>query len=356
MCMKLLLPLGVLTAGVFSACGESTSSSTSAATEVDAGSERDEDGADEGASSAGQSASTAGQNSGGTTAGTGNGEPEVCETLEVVARPEPPKVMVVLDRSGSMAGEPWDQAISAIDGLLTSYPELLFGLAMYPAVGEELSCNAGSVSVSSSTGTQAKIHDVLFADASRAIKDYGYTPTAGTLEVARKALIPPPDDRAERFVLLVTDGQPNCNVAGPEKHSPDVPATLSALDALLADKVKTFVVGYRTEQFASVMNDMAKHGGTGKHYPVEDAATLSAAFGEVASSFAPCTFALDEQPPGAEFVRVLLDGQELTLGADGFSLDPNGTVTLGAKSCGIMRDGSEHAIKVLVECEPVRVI
>ena len=349
----LLLPLCVLTAGVLSACDESNPSTLDDLADADAASEGGADGADQGASSSG---APTGQTPAGQSDGDGNTSPEVCETLEVVARPEPPKVMVVLDRSGSMAGEPWDHAISAVDGLLEAYPDFLFGLAMYPAVGEEQSCKAGKVSVASETGAQPKIHDVLFANDSRAIKDNGYTPTSSTLDVARKALIPPPDDHHERFVLLVTDGQPNCNAEGPEKYSADVPATLAALDALLADNVKTFVVGYRTEQFAGVMTDMAKHGGTTKHYPVEDAASLSAALGEVAVSVAPCTFGLDAQPPGAEFVRVLLDGKELELSSDGFQLSTDGTVSLGVQSCATMRDGKEHAIKVLVECEPVRVI
>jgi len=282
--------------------------------------------------------------------------PGVCETLEVVARPEYPKILIVLDRSGSMAGEPWDHATEAIDALLTSYPDALFGLAMYPSVGEELSCMAGDVLVDAAAGTHTQVRDLLLADTSRAIEDTGYTPTAATLARARTALAPRPDDLHERIVLLVTDGQPNCNAEGPEKHSADVPATLSAIDGLLADSVKTFVVGYRTEKHANVMDDMASHGGTGKHYAVDDTQTLLTAFRDVAISVAPCSFELDAPPPGPEFVRVLLDGVDLSLDAAGFAIDDQTKIRLLGASCEVMRDGKPHTVEVLVECEPVRLI
>lgn len=341
-----------LSLGSLWACGDGAQSPDAPSEEADmpdggAASGGANEAEEPGPGTSGGSGANGGQN------GTGNG---LCETLEAVARPEYPKILIVLDRSGSMAGEPWDHATSALDALLTSYPDSLFGLSMYPSVGEELSCGAGDVVVDAAENTHAQVRDVLLADASKAIKDFGFTPTAATLEVARGALLPEPDDLHERIVLLVTDGQPNCNAAGPEKFTPDVAATLSALDSLLNESVRTFVVGYRTEMFADVMDQMAAHGGTEKHYAVDDAQTLVNAFEDVAVSVAPCTFELSAPTPGPEFVRVLLDGADLPFDDTGFAIENDTTVRLRGASCELMRDGKEHAIKVLVECEPVRLI
>jgi Mg-chelatase subunit ChlD len=288
--------------------------------------------------------------------GTPDDEPEVCETLNARADPQTPEVLIVLDRSGSMAGERWDRVIAAIDDLTAAFPEYHFGLAMYPSVGEELACKPGKLDVAPDQGTAQAIHDVLFDPAARAIQDQGYTPTSSTLRTAESFLSGILDNPRERYVLLVTDGQPNCNAAGPTNATDDLPATLTALTDLKEKGIATYVFGYLTEALATSMNQMAVAGGTGAHYAVEDEATILDAFASIEDALAPCTFALEESVQGVEFVRVKLDGEELSYDADGFSMADGRTVELGAASCAIMRDGASHSIEVVVECEPVRVL
>ena len=285
----------------------------------------------------------------------GNGS-EVCETLNARADPRPPEVLIVLDRSGSMAGERWDRVIAAIDKVTGLFPEYSFGLAMYPAVGEELACKPGKLDVAPSEDTATPIHDVLFAAESRAQADNGYTPTASTLRSAQDFLSDQLDNPHERYVLLVTDGQPNCKIGGPTNATDDLEATIAALGELKTGGVRTFVFGYFTAAFATVMDQMAAAGGTEKHYAVEDEASILAAFEQISSFLAPCTFGLEKDVPGVQFVRVKLDGQELGYDADGFSMSGTRTIELGAKSCATMRDGGRHSIEVVVECEPVRVL
>jgi hypothetical protein len=284
------------------------------------------------------------------------GSPELCETLNARADPRPPEVLIALDRSGSMAGERWDRVIAAIDQVTAAFPEIGFGLSMYPAVGEELTCKSGKLDVAPAASTAAPIHDALFTDAARAIQDVGYTPTRATLESARSFFTDQLENPHERFVLLVTDGQPNCNAAGPTHATADLEGTLAALGALENEGIRTFVFGYLTAQFASTMDQLAAAGGTEHHYAVEDEATILAAFEDISSSLAPCTFALENDVAGVEFVRVELDGKELAYDADGFTMPGPRSIELGAASCATMRDGGHHSIEVTVECQPVRVL
>jgi hypothetical protein len=309
------------------------------------------EGADQNEGSAADDPSDDGQ-----TDGDGDGDPNVCETLELRVAPRDPEILVVLDRSGSMAGEAWNQAILAIDALIAAFPGYRFGLSMYPAVGEELDCKPGKLDVTPGEDTGTAIHETLHDPAAEVVLDRGYTPTSATLRAAEPYLTTQLDVVQDRFVLLVTDGQPNCNAAGPAKATEDLAATLDVLADLAAQHVPTFVFGYRTEALATVMDQMAAAGGTVKHHAVEDDATILAAFEALGSSLAACTFELDEAAPGPEFVRVRLDGVDLALDSDGFTLEGEKTIRLGGDACAALRDGSQHAISVSVECEPVRLL
>ncbi|MFT3924721.1 MAG: VWA domain-containing protein [Myxococcales bacterium] len=277
----------------------------------------------------------------------------ICERHAAQAVPLTPRVLIVVDRSGSMAGDRWQEAIEAVDALTSEFSGFEFGLSLYPSVGEELACQGGDVVVAPGANTQALIHTHLFAEETRAIEDHGFTPTAATLVAVENAIAPAPDELQPHVVLLVTDGRPNCNLAGPEKYSADLDATYAAIDTLTADGVRTFVVGYHTEEYADVMDEMARHGETERHYAVENAETFSAAFGAIATGLTPCNFELDEVPPAAEYVRLEFDGKALPLAdSAGFTLE--GTrIELGSASCAIMRDGQVHTVQVTVECEPV---
>lgn len=282
----------------------------------------------------------------------------VCSTVEAVARPVEPQVLIVLDRSGSMAGERWNRSIGAVQGLVEDLQSKVhFGLAMYPGVGEELDCRGGPVRVQPAMQNADDIETILQAQESEARTDFGYTPTALTLGVALDQLTTvAPDDASEpQYVLLVTDGKPNCLV-GAEKWQGDEEATYASIDALRDADIKTYVIGYLTQEFASIMDTMAQHGGTDRHYPVEDETTLRAALDQITNSVVSCGFALEQVPAGPEYVRVLLDGEEIDLGPDGWTHPQDTTIELGGAACSRLRDGGVHQLQILIECDPVRVI
>ncbi len=288
-------------------------------------------------------------------AGQSTGEPGVCETLDAYARPNQPRVLIVVDRSGSMAGERWNQVTRGVASIVREFPAFSFGLSLYPAIGEELDCSPGKLDVAPQEGNGEAVTSLLLSPQAVALQDQGYTPTAVTLEAAREALSLQPDDEQPRYVLLVTDGNPNCRI-GFIKPEPDEEATFAAVDGLRDDGINTFVIGYDTELFAPTMDEMARRGGTERHYAVENQAELESAIDEIAAGVVPCSYQLETPPPSVEFVRVQVDGQDVPLGPDGFSLRGDRTIELGGSACEGLRDGDEHGVKVLVECEPVQVL
>jgi hypothetical protein len=180
----------------------------------------------------------------------------------------------------------------------------------------------------------------------------GATPTSTSLMAALTALdpmlcadcVPTP-----KYVLLVTDGEPNC-------ADDPVGDTNRAIDALTAKGVKTYVIGYDLSNNANsvmVMNGFAQHGGTDQYYPVEDQASLVKELTRVAGELVPCEFALKDEIGDPSYVRVEIDGKTYNYGSDWtidgskIVLDPMG----GA--CPKLRDAKLHSLKITRECDPV---
>jgi hypothetical protein len=155
-----------------------------------------------------------------------------------------------------------------------------------------------------------------------------------------------------KYVLLVTDGEPNC-------AQDPVGDTNLAIDALTAKGVKTYVIGYdlsNNANSAMIMNGFAQHGGTEKYYPVEDQASLVNELTRLAGELVPCEFALMDEIEDPAFVRVEIDGKTYNYGSDWtvdgrkIVLDPMG----GA--CPTLRDAKLHDLKITLECDLVPVL
>jgi hypothetical protein len=143
----------------------------------------------------------------------------------------------------------------------------------------------------------------------------GSTPTGATLRNVLAYLVSAPTGHAA-YVLLVTDGVPNCNSSldpatctclatdppycegYPESCLDDV-ATYAAIDALLAADFRTYVMalGRWMGSDRDVLDAMAVHGGTAHFYPAEDTASILTTFEEIMGTIVlSCTF--DLHPTG----------------------------------------------------------
>ena len=178
-------------------------------------------------------------------AGQAKGQNPDCET---------PDMLLILDRSGSMDGVKWTQARSAIDMILTQYESLLsFGLLLYPTSGLcGLQPNSPGIDVETAVNNRNAIMGRLPADSSW---PNGNTPIHIAVRRAHDYFEVHNDDTRRHFMLLITDGRPNCGDDGSD--------TLSILSDLNHNHgIKTYVVGFGSGVDGTLLSYFALAGGT----------------------------------------------------------------------------------------------
>lgn len=317
-------------------------------------------------------------------------DPDTCDKVNLTGAPRSPDILIVLDRSGSMVGlggmrnmgkNRWIPSVSAVKKLTSSLTETVaFGLMLFPAPGAAgmggggimipglgtiptgpgggNTCAPGKVDVPVDINTADEIAAVL----DMSMPDFGATPTTATLAAAKVALSGDCADcePTPKYILLVTDGQPTCGTGGMGDTTPeDIAATNVAIDDLTAAGVKTYVIGYDTASdpgAAEAMDSFAMHGGTEKHYPVEDEATLIAELTRIAGALVPCEFELNTDVPDPAYVRVEIDGKTYNYGDD-WSLEGRKVILHPeGGACPTLRDAKVHNLKITRECEVIPVL
>jgi hypothetical protein len=205
----------------------------------------------------------------------------------------PPDVLVLLDRTASMAERPngtfpantaaghteskWFIAINAIESLSTQMETTVrFGLALFPRApasseacitlsqrigGERASnpqCESGEVLVAPAASSADAIGSTLDPESTRLCTS---TPIGAGLATARTELESTREASRPQYVLFVGDGADTC----------DSELALTNTDALARDGVKTFVVAFDNGSPAGVdrglLNDMACAGQTAAGFP-----------------------------------------------------------------------------------------
>lgn len=314
----------------------------------------------------------------------GPATPSVCEIHQIGSTRVIPEMLIVLDRSGSMRRggvNRWDPSVSGLKAITASLQSVIeFGLMAFPGqadcsaitdpllqaacqllgAGNDASCEAGSLDVPIALNNAGAIASALDSMAPN-----GATPTAATLQAAHTFFggnFQAPDQlSAPKYVLLVTDGAPNCSQGfGGGVDFQAVEQSVAEVASMTSDGIKTFVLGYDTRTDATLsaaLNRMAQAGGTGDsaHRAIENEASLIAAFEEIAGAATSCEYALDDPPSDASYVLVELDGAPLTLGdPDGWSLSPDSRrVSLQGQACAAMQGLGQHSFSVSVQCAPV---
>jgi hypothetical protein len=331
--------------------------------------------------------------------GAAGGNGGVCAVQTVESGRIIPDMLIVLDRSGSMRGNGvnrWDPSVMALKTLTSSLGSTInFGLMAYPGKSTAMpvatqdcstlplfdqiaciaaeaaggiatldTCGAGSVDVAIGPNNGAKIATALDSMAPN-----GATPTAVTLKAAHTALgsaIAALDETVRpKYVLLVTDGAPNCSdpqsTGGRGFDNSAVDQSVAEITAMAKDGIKTYVIGYGTkndQQLNAALNRMAVAGGTGdqQHHAIEDGMGLLTEFQKIAGAAAGCEFVLTTPPTDPRYVEVKLDGNQINLkDANGWNIsDDRRRISVTGSACSALSALNEkHNLTVRVLCEPV---
>jgi hypothetical protein len=262
---------------------------------------------------------------------------EICDEERFEIARVIPDMLVVLDRSNSMRDDGyWDPVRNAIyDVTAAMDAEIWFGLMIFPNAsggavcsGTTNQCEPGREPVvGCAEGNAGTIRDQLVP-----MPTCGGTPIAVTLRNGRVYLDTLAGDGHPKFILLATDGAPNCNESltspcrctgiscglNPLNCLDDV-RTYGVIDELNATGIRLFVLGIGTSTWMDVLDQMAWRGGTDHAFLAEDPASIRATFEEIAGSIASCEFDMRSPSPDADpnLVNFYFDGAAVPRDDDG---------------------------------------
>ncbi len=285
---------------------------------------------------------------------------EACGEYTFKVERTPPELMIVFDRSGSMMKEVgsemlpasismsrWMITRTAINMVLTATEDdIAWGMKMYPNCkakdieGQAFGC---AFPTDSTTHNPCAIDDNIIApglsqqsivstamNVATPTVSRGATPTAAAMDMAVASLqartTPNP-----KFILLATDGVPNCgflpNSTTRSDTVPDQAGAIAAVTRSAMAGIPVFVLGIAVKDPATTtdpvflayhdtLNQMAEAGGrarmdASKYYPALDQARLQTALDEIAAATISCTFPLKEAPRDDAQAAVDVDGKRL---------------------------------------------
>jgi hypothetical protein len=261
-------------------------------------------------------------------------EEEACDQADFNIERVIPEMLIVLDRSNSMFTDGfWNPVREAIYTVTTAMDtQIWFGLMIFPNIVDTPVCTGGLIPANQCEPGHGPLVPVADANHFVIIEQLspmltcGGTPIADTLYNARTYLDTLVDDGHPKYVLLATDGAPNCNDALDgetcrctsltggcdvnRRNCLDDVRTNVVVGDLASSGVQVFVLGIGTSSFADVLDAMAAAGGTEHAYFAEDPDTIRTTFETIAGMAATCEFDMRSPDPSADptLVNFYFDG------------------------------------------------
>jgi hypothetical protein len=336
----------------------------------------------------------------------------LCGDQEIPAITDPPNLYFVVDRSGSMADplpgstySKYENARIAISVMLRAVGHRVkYGASVFPAFANPDGCASGMQVFPTEAGdpptyaASAKNGPVLqdLLDRLGSTAPSGGTPTAATLKDLEPTIFGLAGKKT--YVVLMTDGAPNCNAAlscDPDQCIPniehesigstkceaplnccdarqvgeagigycvDADATAAAVAEYESAGIDTYVVGMPgSEQYSALLSRLAVVGhtaraGTTPYYAVSDTNELSDALKAIGAHVAiTCDLPLVAAPENAGYVNVYFDGQAVPFDASNgwqWTSDQTSVQFVGA-ACDTLSSGNVLNVQVLEGCKTV---
>jgi hypothetical protein len=295
-----------------------------------------------------------------------------CVSTSTTVHQLPAEVLIVLDKSGSMDDDAqgdhctggcgptskWTLVTTALDDVVgMTDAKVNWGLKFFatPSRGCGIS-NGVEVPVAPSNASA-----IMAAIA--AASPGSSTPTRSA-EKAGLAYLKGLADPNPKYLLLATDGMPNCNPLVPDNMMADdsAGAEQAVADALTAG-VPTFVVGIGDTMAEQTLNALAQAGGkpqagaSTSFYQVGDTAELVTALGKILGTI-PCTFDLGPPPNQwytADAVSVTANGSVVPhdpTHANGWDFVPATTnISIYGPTCDAVMSGTITDVTIGFRCQ-----
>jgi hypothetical protein len=350
---------------------------------------------------------SAGGRTSGLDVGDASTDPALCGDQQIPAVSDPPNLYFLVDRSGSMADplsgssySKYENARIAISVMLRAVGHRVrYAAAVFPSLLNEDGCAPGMSIFPLTAGDSPKyaaknengpvLTDLL--DRLGSNLPSGGTPTAATLRELQPTIVGL--DGKKTYVVLITDGAPNCNLAlrcGVDACIPNIEhLTLSGVscddnfnccapkasegncvdaddsEAAVADYeaagVDTFVVGMPgSEAYRAVLNRLASAGNTARagntqYYAVSDTNELTVALRSIGAKVAlSCDLPLGETPDDPALVNVYFDDQVVPKSDDdGWHYTDDHTIQFVGAACDTLSSGDVLNVQVLSGCPTV---
>jgi Mg-chelatase subunit ChlD len=296
-------------------------------------------------------------------AGPGEFEPpadaQVCDQtvpITVTQTQRTPDVLLVVDKSGSMGEALTGANSSKMDVMKQALAQVLptqdqnihFGLATYPSAVDQ--CSAATVLVPVAANNAGAVITQI-----NAVTPGGATPTFSSLDAAGSYYSSIPVNADGRFVLLATDGLPNCNGT---PQTPSQSQTIQAAQRLSNVGIKVFVIGFGDVASADpvFLQQLAQAGGTGNFFAADSPTELQNALLSISGTVvqASCSFELASRPQDESKLAVTLDGQAVPRDpshATGWDYDAGAnSITFYGDTCNSIQTGTGANVGVDYGC------
>jgi len=272
-----------------------------------------------------------------------------CSIKSTVALvPQPADLLILLDRSGSMdtafgSGTRQQAVASELTDVVTAFAaHVRFGYQELPGrQGCSGQAVAGCCASAPTVGVAADNAAAVVAAIAAASPVDGNTPTAAALRAADGYYDALADGIENRYVLLATDGAPNCTLAGDLSagDTSNVGACADALAevaALVSAGVRVIVLGVGpdlaadTTGVAACLDALAHAGGAAAspgspgYYSANDPVELQLAVEQIFGGVTrpSCVLPFKTEPLDNSAVALYLDGQQIPrTSGDGWRLD-----------------------------------